>query len=134
MRILIRETVTVAHAHGPSLLCQATDSIGAVGMATQCVQPIVSTVFVVSSPPGLTFTLDGAPNKTPFVWRGVFGASRIVSAPDVQSLPTAADIAYTFVAWSDGGARTHAYSPAAPGTNNTLRLLVQRLPASSLMP
>jgi glucose/arabinose dehydrogenase len=80
------------------------------------VVPRTSSLTLVTSPPGLQVTLDGQPRPTPASATGVVGMFRTLGAVSPQ---TSGGVTYEFVAWSDGGASTHAIRTPAIGTTYT---------------
>lgn len=93
---------------------EVRDDSGATHVVSRDIQPLKSTMRVVTSPAGLQFTIDGQPQTAPLDIVGVVGFQRTIGAPSPQTLGTTQ---YGFVSWSDGGAASH--SIATPATNTT---------------
>jgi glucose/arabinose dehydrogenase len=100
------------------------------------VSPRTSTVTLNTGPSGLQILLDDQPKTTPHSFVGVVNFTRTIEAPATQVIGGAT---WTFVSWSDGGARRHDIS--TPPINSTytatyeltaLKLNFQ--PASAVIP
>lgn len=87
----------------------ATDSQGLTATTTRIVEPHTVDVTFASAPQGRTLTLNGTAIVAPTTVVSWEGYALNVDAP--------AQTGYTFVSWSDGGARAHTITtPAAPAT------------------
>ncbi|HZV71564.1 MAG TPA: PQQ-dependent sugar dehydrogenase [Saprospiraceae bacterium] len=78
---------------------KATDSEGFSGIAYRDVFPRLGNIEVTSFPSGLNINLDGTVTETPYMFRGVAGVSRYVTAPLKQFY---GDSVYFFEKWIDG--------------------------------
>ncbi len=92
------------------------DSAGLTNETFRDVIPQTSTMTLATNPTGLQLTLDGQPFTAPQDIVGVVNVTRSISAPSPQS---SGANTYTFVSWSDGGARTHNISTPATDTTFT---------------
>ncbi len=81
-----------------------TDDNGLSTISSRNIYPIVSSINLTSSIPGLQFLLDGVPTSTNTIITGVSGFIREISAPAIQVLN---GVAYVFQSWSDGGDPRH---------------------------
>ncbi len=87
-----------------------TDSDGLQSSTAVLVYPQKVNLTFASVPSGLTLNFDGIPRTTPFVNDSLVGFSHTIEAVD----QTLGATAYSFSAWSDGGARSHVITvPAA---------------------
>jgi glucose/arabinose dehydrogenase len=93
-----------------------TDSAGLSTSVFRDVHPHTAQVTLAASVPGLALTLDGTPHPAPYVFTGVTGFGRTVSAPATQ---TVNGVGYEFVSWSDGGAAEHVISTPEGDTTYT---------------
>ena len=80
------------------------DSSGVTHSTFRDVKPVVSTITLRTSVPGLGLKLDGRPVSSPHPVTGVAGMRRSLGAPPTQTLN---GVPYEFVSWSDGKAATH---------------------------
>ena len=86
-----------------------TDSAGLSTTVTRDVLPRLSSFTLLTDPPGLQVTLDGAPLNHGTIVDGVVNQTRTLGVPSIPG--------YAFEGWSDGGADTHDIAtPAAPAT------------------
>jgi glucose/arabinose dehydrogenase/outer membrane protein assembly factor BamB len=91
----------------------ATDSAGAQATVAQDFNPHKVAVILETSPSGLTLEVNGAPFVAPVTLTSWESYDLSVNAPD-QSKGGAP---YTFLFWSDGGARAHTFNtPPVPVT------------------
>lgn len=93
---------------------RAVDARGRADTLFVDVFPETVQLTLTSVPTGRTLTLDGQPQVAPFAVIGVVGIQRQIGTTSPQS---AGDSTYTFQAWSDAGAQTHAI--ATPAVNTT---------------
>ena len=82
----------------------ATDAQGRTTTVTRDVLPNVAMLTVQTNPIGRQFTVDAQPFTTSQTFASVVGFERPIGVPEGQS---DSQFAYTFDAWSDGGAATH---------------------------
>jgi glucose/arabinose dehydrogenase len=75
-----------------------------------------------TAPSGLAIRLDGVTRTTPFIQDTLIGFQHTLEALD----QTPGSAPYTFVSWSDGGARAHTI--AAPEVNQTYAATYQAAP------
>ncbi|GAB2588390.1 hypothetical protein GCM10027190_41630 [Spirosoma areae] len=112
-------TIPVSGETSPNVLYRiyltVTDSNGATSTSTVDVNPIRSVITLATEPAGLTVKFDGALVTTPFTFTGVSGVTRSLEALDQSKNGSA----YTFYAWSDGGAATHTLTTPAATTTIT---------------
>ncbi len=94
----------------------ATDSDGLQAETTRTLLPETTTLTLVTSPPGLTLTLDGQPRPAPFESESIVGSHRTLGAPATQE---SAGVSYRFVEWSDQGAASHSVLTPAEATTYT---------------
>ena len=92
------------------------DSAGLTNETFRDVIPQTSTMTLATNPAGLQLTIDGQSFTAPQDIVGVVNFTRTISAPSPQS---SGGNTYTFVSWSDGGARTHTISTPATDTTFT---------------
>jgi len=97
------------------------DSAGRTHTAQRDLHPRVVRLTLDTNPPGLQLRLDGQPVSAPHAFDSVVGMRRTIGAPD----QTAAGADLAFVAWSDGGARTHTVT--APSTATTYTATYRRV-------
>jgi uncharacterized repeat protein (TIGR02543 family) len=71
-------------------------------------------ITLTTSQPGTIITADGTPVPANVILDWAAGSSHTIAAPTPQSGP--AGTHYVFVSWSDGGAASHAVTPAAATT------------------
>jgi hypothetical protein len=92
---------------------RVVDSSGLVSAAYRDVSPRLTTLHLLTDPPGLTVSFDGTPMSTPAAVLSVVGITHILGVLDPQTLGGST---YTFSGWSDGGAATHAIDAPAADT------------------
>jgi hypothetical protein len=92
----------------------AEDSGGLTGTASVRLDPKTVDLTIASQPSGLRLTYLAETSTAPFTRRAIVGSSGSISADLIQTL---GDRVYRFVAWSDGGARTH--NVTTPGSATT---------------
>ena len=80
------------------------DSGGMTYSSYRDVKPVISTITLRTSVPGVGLKLDGSPVRTPYSFTGVAGMRRSLGAPSTQTLN---GVTYEFVSWSDGKGATH---------------------------
>ncbi len=91
----------------------ATDSSGSDTESVRLDPETVALTFQ-TNPTGLNLTVGSSSARTPFSRTVIIGSKNTVSAPSPQKLKGKT---YTFVSWSDGGARSHdIIAPAAATT------------------
>lgn len=95
-----------------------TDSQGQKTSVYRDVYPKLANITMTTNPSGLKLVLDGTEVQTPNTFTGVAGIQRSVEAPSPQVVN---GITYTFLGWSDGGARIHEIT--TPEANTTLNAL-----------
>ncbi len=81
-----------------------TDSNGLQNSTSVFIYPRKVNLTFDTVPSGVAITVDGIPHATPFVYDTLIGFVHTVEA----SNQTTGTNVYTFSAWSDGGAQTHA--------------------------
>ena len=92
----------------------ATDSDGLSSTVFRDVQPQLSHITLASSPAGIPLNLDDQPQTAPFGEDAVVNIVHKIEAPLGQTIN---GVNYSFVSWSDGGARVHDISvPTDPAT------------------
>ncbi|HYH00908.1 MAG TPA: PQQ-dependent sugar dehydrogenase [Terriglobales bacterium] len=82
----------------------ATDSGGLTGTTSIQLNPATTVLSFTSTPPGLTLSVNGRTQVTPFTRTVVQRSVNTISAVTPQ---TVGGRTYTFVRWSDRGAQTH---------------------------
>jgi glucose/arabinose dehydrogenase len=82
----------------------ATDSSGLSDTDSVLLNPRTVVLTFQSQPAGLQLVVNGSSQAAPFTRTVILGSSNSVSAPTPQAL---GGRSYTFVSWSDGGARAH---------------------------
>ena len=88
----------------------ATDSLDVPSTASVILQPRTVALTFNSSPTGLQVTVGTSPGQTPLMRTVIVGSSNPVTVPSPQG-------AWSFSAWSDGGAQNHTIvAPASPQT------------------
>ncbi len=88
-----------------------TDSDGLQDSKSVLVYPDKVNLTFDTVPSGLNLLLDGLNRTTPFVHDALIGFNHVLDAPAQSQGATA----YSFLSWSDGGARQHTITvPAAP--------------------
>ena len=92
----------------------AEDSGGLTGTASVRLDPKTVDLTIASQPSGLRLTYVAETSTAPFTRRAIVGSSGSISADLIQTL---GDRVYRFVAWSDGGPRTH--NVTTPGSATT---------------
>lgn len=101
----------------------AADSQGRTTTVTRDVFPNVTTLTVQTNPAGRQFTIDAQPFTSTQVFQSVVGFERPIGVPASQG---DSQFAYTFSAWSDGGAATHTI--VTPMTNTTYTATFTAIP------
>jgi glucose/arabinose dehydrogenase/PKD repeat protein len=92
----------------------ATDSRGLTDTESVQLDPKTVVLDFQSSPAGLKLAVGSSQATAPFSRTVIVGSSNTISAPTPQ---TVREKTYTFVRWSDGGARTHnVIAPASAST------------------
>ena len=81
-------------------------------------------VTLAAVPTGLQLKLDGQPVTAPHTFTGVVGIIRAIEAVSPQAL---GGKTWSFVSWSDGGARSHEI--ATPASNATYTATFNEVPA-----
>jgi hypothetical protein len=79
----------------------ATDSYGLSTVVTKDVQPQTILVTVKSAPEGVTVSVDGLAQVTPYTFPTIVGSARELDAPDTASV---SGTSYTFQSWTIGSA------------------------------
>ena len=92
----------------------ATDSGGLKGLGGRSLDAEVSLLTLDAEPSALELILNGEREATPLRRRVVKGSTNRISAPAVQRVDGGP---FLFVAWSDGGARSHRIT--APDVDTT---------------
>ncbi|MEX1245459.1 MAG: PQQ-dependent sugar dehydrogenase [Thermoanaerobaculia bacterium] len=92
------------------------DSVGLTNEKFRDVVPRTTTMTFATSPSGLQMKIDGQSFTAPVAVVGVENMTRTIEAPSPQTLD---GTTYTWVSWSDGGARTHNISTPATDTTFT---------------
>jgi glucose/arabinose dehydrogenase len=92
----------------------AEDSGGLTGTASVRLDPKTVHLTFASQPSGLRLTYLAETSTAPFTRRAIVGSSGSISADLTQAL---GERVYRFVAWSDGGTRTH--NVTTPGSATT---------------
>jgi glucose/arabinose dehydrogenase len=90
------------------------DSSGLTHSVFRDIAPRVSTITLQTNPTGLQLTLDGTPVTAPASIASVVGMTRTLGVVSPQTLGSTT---YTFSAWSDAGAASHAID--VPSANTT---------------
>ena len=92
----------------------ATDAQGLTHTTTRRLDPTTVDLAFATSPSGLTLTVGGAAQVTPFVRQVIVGSTNSLSADSPQTL---GGITYRWTGWSDGGAQNHdVTAPAGTAT------------------
>ncbi len=112
-----------AQSHG--IPCRASATYTAAFAATDF------QVTVASSPPGLQLQVDGSTVVAPSTFWCIAGATHTLSVPSPQ---VAATTRYGFLAWSDGGARSHSIVCNAPRTYTASFVITDYLIALETIP
>jgi hypothetical protein len=94
------------------LVLTATDADGIQTSTSVTLVPEKARLSVATSPSGLALTLDGISQTPPVSYDELVGFQRSVDTPSPQFVGASR---YTFGAWSDGGARAHAFTVPAGG-------------------
>ena len=92
----------------------ATDSGGLTDTKSVFLYPNTVDLTLASDPPGLELTAGPAGSVTPFVRTEIVGSSITLGAQSPQTLN---GTIYSFVSWSDGGARSHEITAPATDTS-----------------
>ena len=100
-----------------------TDKAGLTHSVSRDVLPLKTAVTLASKPSGLKVQLDGATVTTPYVFTGVAGIRRKITAIEHQDLGT---VAQDFVSWSDSGAVSHFIS--TPSSADTITAFFEDKP------
>ncbi len=100
----------------------ATDSDGNTSSTTVRLDPKTVELSFTSSPSQAMLTVGGTSQRAPFSRTVIVGSNNTISAPSPQRIPPL-NLRYTFVRWSDGGARTHNIT--APSTATTYQATYQ---------
>lgn len=100
-----------------------TDSKGAIKTVSTDIVPIVSTVNLVTNPPGLKLKLDGSQVTAPYSFNGAKGINRAIEAASPQTLNGST---YVFSSWSDNGAQAHTISTPNNGFTYTATFIQQQ--------
>jgi glucose/arabinose dehydrogenase len=91
------------------------DSQGATHTQQFDVQPNRAKITLASNPDGLELKLDGSSVRASHPFTGVSKIERNLDAPETQNVNGSS---FTFLSWSDGGARTHTI--ATPSSDQTI--------------
>jgi glucose/arabinose dehydrogenase len=102
----------------------ATDGGGLTDTKSVFLYPNTVDLTLASDPPGLELTAGPEGSVTPFVRTEIVGSSITLGAQSPQTLN---GTIYTFVSWSDGGARSHEIT--APATNTSYVALFEECDA-----
>jgi glucose/arabinose dehydrogenase len=102
----------------------ATDGGGLTDTKSVFLYPNTVDLTLASDPPGLELTAGPEGSLTPFVRTEIVGSSISLGAQSPQTLN---GTIYTFVSWSDGGARSHEIT--APATNTSYVALFEECDA-----
>ncbi|MET0558185.1 MAG: PQQ-dependent sugar dehydrogenase [Solirubrobacterales bacterium] len=97
------------------LILTATDSRGLTASKSIDLDPSEVTLRIESFPPGLTVTAGPVTKQTPFELPTIEGSTLTLGAPAAASL---GGIGYSFLAWSDKGARVHSVEAIGDATYN----------------
>ncbi|MEO7978215.1 PQQ-dependent sugar dehydrogenase [Flavobacterium sp.] len=100
-----------------------TDSNGASKTVSSDIVPVVSTVNLVTNPPGLKLKLDGSQVTAPYSFTGAKGINRAIEAPSPQTLN---GNTYVFSSWSDNGTQAHTISTPDNGFSYTANFTLQQ--------
>jgi glucose/arabinose dehydrogenase/PKD repeat protein len=95
------------------LTLTATDSAGTPVSTSVRLDPKTVVLSFGSSPSGLQISVNAISAATPFTKTVIQGSANTLSAPTPQTLGATA---YTFSAWSDGGAASHTVTANAAAT------------------
>ncbi|MGE5275519.1 MAG: PQQ-dependent sugar dehydrogenase [Acidobacteriota bacterium] len=98
------------------LQLSARDSGGLTGTASVRLDPQTVALSFASSPPGMQLAVGTGGGTTPFTQTAIVGATLGIAAPSPQTLGATP---YQFVAWSDGGAASHAVTAGASAVTYT---------------
>ena len=91
----------------------ARDNDGLTDTRSVRLDPRTVTVQMRSVPSGLSLAVNSSADTTPFSVSTIQGSTNTITASLTQTL---AGATYDFGSWSDGGIRSHAITPNAPGT------------------
>jgi PKD repeat protein len=110
------------HDYPSSLIIQlqAKDSGGMTATTSVALNPKTVSLTLQSNPSGLRLTESDTTAKAPFTFTAIVNAQIVITAPD-QKLRGKT---YTWISWSDGGARSHTIT--APSTATTYTATYQR--------
>jgi glucose/arabinose dehydrogenase/PKD repeat protein len=111
------------------LVLTATDSGGLSTTSTRRIDPRTVDLTFTSNPAGLQVAVGSTVQTTPFTRTVIQGSENTVSGVTPQ---TAAGTAYTFAAWSDGGAQTHVVVAPTTAQTYTATFVRQRLQQSQM--
>jgi glucose/arabinose dehydrogenase len=100
------------------LQLKATDSGGLSATTSVRLDPRTVALSFATNPGGLTLTLNGISQKTPFTRTVIIGSANSISAPSTQ---LKGKQTYVFQSWSDGGAAAHNIVAPAAATTYTAR-------------
>ncbi len=92
----------------------AVDSSGLPGSTTRAIQPEIAEIVVDTSPSGIPFFLDGAPEATPRTIESLVG---FVHEIEAQPSFTLGGQFYQFQCWQDGAPRVRTITVPAGGLN-----------------
>jgi glucose/arabinose dehydrogenase/PKD repeat protein len=93
------------------IVLTATDRDGIQASKSVTISPQKVNLTFATAPSGQTVTIDGVPSVAPYTADELVGFRYAVDAPSPQG-------AYSFVSWSDAGARSHTVT--VPATSSTL--------------
>ena len=111
LRISFNDGLGNTGSDSQTLTYNASDDAGTTTLSSPSVQ-----ITLTTSPPGMTVTADGSSYSSPHTFSWLPGSSHSISVSSPQS--GGSGTRYLFQSWSDGGARTHAYT--VPGSNETV--------------
>ncbi len=100
-----------------------TDSNGASKTVSRDITPIISTISLVSNPPGLKLKLDGSQVTAPYNFDGAKGINRVIEALSPQTLN---GTTYVFSSWSDNGEQSHTIATPNNGFTYTANFTQQQ--------
>lgn len=93
------------------IILTVVDSHGLQSSSSVTIRPEKVNLTFMTSPAGLTVTIDGVNHVTPYVHDTLIGFRHAIGAPAQVSGP----LNYAFDSWSDGGSQTHdIVVPATP--------------------
>jgi glucose/arabinose dehydrogenase len=94
------------------LTLSAVDSRGLAAQRRLKLDPNAVTLEIASNPPGVKLTAGLVTALAPFNLTVIQGSEVVVTAPQEALID---GVVYPWLAWSDGGARTHSFAPLSPG-------------------